>query len=407
MKGSDPDWAGFDPQTTELATDMTRLFTFVPDPSLEAAAEFRISIRSLPFLADHAFQDVVVLPGSFYIEMALSVHQELSKRAPGVVRNVIFQTPVMLSPEDTIIRVEVRNRGATTAEYTFYEGAVGNGGASIRRQYAARLEVDRSPSALQELVDESFSIEAFQAQAHDVIDSERFYKELRDNGNQYGPRFQCVSSIWRAGNQSLARLFSSGAENEPRSLRPTLLDSMTQLLASFMMGQGRTFILRSIERIEIANLHFPNPLWCHGRLLPEDEGDNNRVVGDIRLFDPSGRTYLQLSGVTFILLDSPEVPQENGGPTLVVASNFTAEPVEESLKFWAAHFNLLSKVEFAPYDQIFQQLLHADSAFLKNSAGVNTILLHLERWAAAKRDAVPDFDKERAERCFAKRKRYM
>jgi len=97
---------GFDPQSTaELAADMTRLFTFVPDPSLEASAEFRIGLRSLPFLADHAFQDVVVLPGSFYIEMALSVHQELSKRAPAVVRNVTFQNPVMLSPEDTIIRV--------------------------------------------------------------------------------------------------------------------------------------------------------------------------------------------------------------------------------------------------------------------------------------------------------------
>lgn len=406
MKGSDSDGAGFDPQSTaELAADMQRLFTFVPDPSLEASAEFRISLRSLPFLADHAFQDVVVLPGSFYIEMALSVHQELSESAPGVVRNVTFQNPVMLSPEDTIIRVEVRDRGATTAEYTFYEGAVGNGGASIRHQYAARLEIDRSPSALQSFVDASFSIEAFQAQAQDVIDSERFYKELRDNGNQYGPRFQCVSSIWRAGNQSLGRLFSAPAENEPRSLRPTLLDAMTQLLASFMMARGRTFILRSMERIEIADLNFPNPLWCHGRLLPQDEGENNRVVGDIRVFDPSGKTYLELSGVAFVLLDRPEAPEGNRGPMLVVASNFTAEPVEDSLKFWAAHFNLQSNIEFAPYDQIFQQLLQADSAFRRNTAGVNIILLQLEKWAAAEPDGRPAFDKERAELLFGKRKK--
>jgi FkbH-like protein/FkbM family methyltransferase len=406
MKGSDPDWAGFDPQSTaELAADLKRRFTFAPDPSLEASVEFTISLRSLPFLSDHAFQDMVVLPGSFYIEMALSVHQELSKRVPGVVRNLTFLNPIILSREDTIIRVEVRNRDAGTAEYTFYEGGVENGSTSVRRQYSARLEIDRSPSALLEFVDESFSIEAFQAQAHDVIDSERFYKELRDNGNQYGPRFQCVSSIWRAGNQSLGRLFSAGAENEPRSLRPTLLDSMTQLLGSFMMAQGRTFILRSIERIEIANLNFPNPLWCYGRLLPQDEGDNNRVVGDIRVFDPSGRTYLQLSGVVFILLDRPEVPPGNGGPMLVVASNFTAEPVEESLKFWAAHFNLQSNIEFAPYDQVFQQLLQTESAFRRNRAGVNIILLQLERWAAAERDAVPDFDRERAERCFGEHKR--
>src|ERR1700736_2326443 len=147
MKGSDPDWAGFDAQSTaELAGDLKPLFTFVPDPSLEASVEFRISLRSLPFLSDHAFQDMVVLPGSFYIEMALSVLQELSNRVPGVVRNLTFQNPIILSREDTIIRVEVRNRDASTAEYTFYEGEVETGSNSVPHQYSARLEIDRSPS---------------------------------------------------------------------------------------------------------------------------------------------------------------------------------------------------------------------------------------------------------------------
>jgi len=57
---------------------------------------------------------------------------------------------------------------------------------------------------------DAFSIEAFQAQSHAVIDSEQFYKALRENGNQYGPRFQNVSSIWRAGAQSLGRLSVAG-----------------------------------------------------------------------------------------------------------------------------------------------------------------------------------------------------
>ena len=133
---------------------MKHAFTFVPDPSLEACAECRISVRSLPYLADHAFQEMVVLPGSFYIEMALSVHQDPSKCAPSVVRNVTFQNPVVLSLDDTIIRVEVLSNGGATAEYTFYEVAVENGGAPLRCQYSARLEIDRSSSALQESVNE-------------------------------------------------------------------------------------------------------------------------------------------------------------------------------------------------------------------------------------------------------------
>src|ERR1017187_501919 len=100
MKASDPCRAG--KSTAEIAPSMKHLFTFLPDPSREASAEFRISLRSLPFLADHAFQDMVVLPGSFYIEMALSVDQELSTHPPAVIRNVTFQNPVVLSLEDTI-----------------------------------------------------------------------------------------------------------------------------------------------------------------------------------------------------------------------------------------------------------------------------------------------------------------
>ncbi len=406
MKVYDPGRAGFDPESTaEVASAMKCLFTFLPDPSLEASAEFRISLRSLPFLGDHAFQDLVVLPGSFYIEMALSVYQELSNHPPAVIRNLTFQNPVLLSPEDTFIRIEVRNSGADTAEYTFYEATVGNGGAPIRGQYAARLEIERKPSTLQESVDKSFSVEAFQAQADEVIESERFYKELRDNGNQYGPSFRCVSSVWRAGNKCIGRLSGPHAESGPQGVRPTLLDSMTQMLAPFMMARGRTFVLRSIERIEIANLNFPDTLWCHATLRPQIEGENNRVVGDVRVFDPSGKTRLELSGVDFVLLDRQEAAEENTAPKLVLASNFTADPVEDSLKFWAAHFNLQTNIEFAPYDQIFQHLLQTESAFRKNNAGVNIILLQLEKWAVAERDGLPACDKERAELLFGKRKK--
>ena len=405
MKVSDPGWAGFDPESTaELAPAMKHLFNFMPDPSLAACAECRISTRSLPFLADHAFQDVIVLPGSFYLEMALSVHREFFGSAPGVVRNVTFQNPVILSPEDTVIRIEVRNNGAASAEYTFCEAVVGNGGAPDYR-YAAKLEIESGPSALRESADESFSIERFQAQAHDVIDSERFYKQLRDNGNQYGPRFQCVSSIWRAGNQALGKLSWPSADNEPQCQRPALLDSMTQSLAPFMMAQGKTFVLRSIERIEIVNPNFPNTLWCHATVLTKAEGESTGVVGDVRVFGPSGKTYLELSGVAFVLLDGPETRGGNTAPKFVVASNFTADLLEDSLKFWAAHFNLQTSIEFAPYDQIFQQLLRADSAFRRNSAGVNIILLQLEKWAAAERRGALAFDKNRADQCFGTRKR--
>src|SRR5205085_587923 len=179
-------------------------------------------------------------------------------------------------------------------------------------------------------------IEAFQAQSHAVITSEHFYKTLRENGNQYGPHFQNVSSIWRAGDRSLGTLSVTHlhGEMEQYYLHPSLLDSVTQLLAPFVIEKGKTFILRSIEKVEVIDVNFPNTLWGQATLLPEDDGDEKGFRGNVRVFDESGKLYLDLSGVAFTLLDHVDVPDEEATANLVIASNFTAEPLEDALNFW-------------------------------------------------------------------------
>jgi FkbH-like protein/FkbM family methyltransferase len=387
---------------------MKHIVTFSPDRPLEAFAEFRLGIRSVPYLADHGFQDMVVLPGSFYIEMARCVERELSKRVPGLVRNVAFHNPVILSEEDTVIKVEVRDHGNGRVEYTFYEAGVEDGSARpSARQDAAKLEIDRNPSTPPKAGGDAFSIEAFQAQSDVVIDSERFYKTLRENGNQYGPRFQNVSSVWRAGGQSLGRLSVARqhGEIEPHYLHPSLLDSVTQLLAPFTMEKGKTFILRSIEKVEIADVNLPDALWGHATLLPKSDGDEKGFRGNVRVFDPSGKPYLELCGVAFTLLDRVDVADERAAAKLLIASNFTAEPLEDSLKFWGDHFGVQLGIEFAPYNQVFQQLLDTGSAFRRNGDGVNVILLGLEEWAGGDRHALMDLNKEKAGQCFGARPR--
>ena len=388
--------------TAEPSVVMQHLVTFSTDRPHETSAEFRIGIRSIPYLADHGFQDMVVLPGSFYIEMARCADRVLSKRIPCIVRNVRFFKPIILSAEDAFIQVEVRDCGDGRVEYTFYEAGIGDGSA---RQVAARLEIDRTASTPPGQAADAFSIEAFQAQAHAVIDSDRFYQRLRQNGNQYGPRFQNVSSIWRAGDQSLGRLFVARQDREiaPHFLHPTLLDSMTQLLAPFIMETGKTFILRSIAKLEVTDFDFPDALWGHATRLTQGDGEGS--LGNVRIFDQSGKQYLQLSGVAFTLLDRVDMADEKTAANLCIASNFTAEPLEDSLNFWGGHFGVPIRTEFSPYNQIFQQLLDAGSALRRNRDGTNVILLGLEEWAVGDRRALMTLAKEKAEQCFGARTR--
>ena len=40
--------------------------------------------------------------------------------------------------------------------------------------------------------------------------------------------------------------------------------------------------------------------------------------------------------------------------TTSIAATFTSEPVEASLRYWAHELEIDGRVEFAPYDQVFQ-----------------------------------------------------
>jgi len=66
---------------------------------------------------------------------------------------------------------------------------------------------------------------------------------------------------------------------------------------------------------------------------------------------------------------------------IAVAASFTAEPVAETLEFWMRKLGLEYEPRFAPYNQVFQQLLDPVSLLGSNRGGINVVLLRVEDWA--------------------------
>ncbi|HEY0455824.1 MAG TPA: HAD-IIIC family phosphatase, partial [Verrucomicrobiae bacterium] len=69
--------------------------------------------------------------------------------------------------------------------------------------------------------------------------------------------------------------------------------------------------------------------------------------------------------------------------TLAIGGTFTTEPLAESIEFLKRELNFPITLQFTPYNQIFQQLLDANSLFLRNERGLNVLLIRLEDWAKA------------------------
>src|SRR5262245_39108129 len=68
---------------------------------------------------------------------------------------------------------------------------------------------------------------------------------------------------------------------------------------------------------------------------------------------------------------------------LALAATFTAEPVQDALDFWMGELGLPMVVEFAPYGQVFQQLLDPTGLLSRNRRGVNMVLVRPEDWLRA------------------------
>jgi FkbH-like protein len=64
--------------------------------------------------------------------------------------------------------------------------------------------------------------------------------------------------------------------------------------------------------------------------------------------------------------------------TFGISATFTAEPLLDTLAFWFDELSLRYRTEFAPYHQVFQQLLDPSSLLRANANGSNAVLVRIE-----------------------------
>ena len=366
----------------------TNILPNLSQPSHARWAAFNINVRSFPYLADHGFQDVLVLPGSVCIQMALLAHEKIFQHKATALRAIGFQNPVILSDKDIAIKVKAHHVAPDLVEYAFVEQSPGDPVADDNPRCFAKLEVVSGGASKRKRAPNKSSLERFKRHADSVISGEELYQALRNNGNQYGPRFQTVSKVWRAGDRVLARVSIPNGESQgQQGLHPVALDSVVHVAAARALESGRTFALASIDSIEIHEPRLPEHFWVYAKRYAATNNGNG-FAADIVVFDESGRIHLELRRVAIAYLNRNEAGtvKTTKPLPLCVASTFTAEPLEDSLKFWANSFGFPIDVRFASYGQVFQSLLDGESAFHHNQDGFNVVLLALEDWIARDRD---------------------
>lgn len=96
-------------------------------------------------------------------------------------------------------------------------------------------------------------------------------------------------------------------------------------------------------------------------------------LADIQLFSAEEIAALSAKRKFNDLLEAAPVAK------LAISATFTAEPIADYVKYWSNRFDHPVQVQFASYNQVFQELLEPDSLTSRND-GANVLLVRFEDW---------------------------
>ncbi|WP_424190547.1 SDR family NAD(P)-dependent oxidoreductase [Actinokineospora sp. G85] len=182
----------------------------------------RLSLRTHPWLADHAIGGVVLVPGTVYVDLAVRAGDEFGF---GVLEELVIEAPLVL-PEHggTRVQVAVGGPGATGSRavdvYSLREDDPDGGWT----RHATGLLAESGTRA----ATEGFDFAAWPPAGAEPVPVETFYPDLLERGYAYGPAFQGMRAVWRRGAEVFAEVSLPEEHREDAGrfgVHPALLDA--------------------------------------------------------------------------------------------------------------------------------------------------------------------------------------
>ncbi|GII95954.1 type I polyketide synthase [Sinosporangium siamense] len=238
-------------------------------------ATARWSLRTHPWLADHAVSGVVVVPGASLVEAVIRVGDEFGC---GRVEELTLHAPVLLPARGTLqVQIEVAAPDESgLREVTLHTRPDEPG--SGWTHHASGLLGASAPEA----AEEAACFATWPPRGAVPVPLDGFYPGLRDHGYDYGPLFQGVRAAWALDGHVYAdvALPEEARRDATRfGLHPALLDSALHTAALGPLGteHGRTGLPFAWSGV---SLHATGAVELRVRLSPAGPGTVSVALAD-------------------------------------------------------------------------------------------------------------------------------
>ncbi|WP_320774774.1 beta-ketoacyl synthase N-terminal-like domain-containing protein, partial [Streptomyces sp. CRN 30] len=192
----------------------------------------RLSVRTHPWLADHAVGGTVLLAGTAFLELAVRAGDEVGCDR---VEDLTLAAPLAL-PEDGGVQVQVWIGSPDETgrrALTLYSRPDGDDELPWTQHAAGTLASGAHRA-------EEFDAAVWPPADAEAVDLDGFYDGLAAAGFSYGPAFRGLRAVWRRGEETFAEvaLDAGPAGDAPGfGLHPALLDAALHATALAPLGE--------------------------------------------------------------------------------------------------------------------------------------------------------------------------
>ncbi|MFD8726287.1 SDR family NAD(P)-dependent oxidoreductase, partial [Streptomyces sp. NPDC059629] len=205
----------------------------------------RLSLRTHPWLADHAVGGTVLVPGTGLVELAVRAGDEVGC---GTLEELVIEAPLVL-PEQGGIRVQVAVGGPdesgsrTVTVYSMSEDTAEDHNSDAWTRHATGILTATSAAPVP-----GFDFTAWPPPGAEQVPVAGGYDLLAAAGYGYGPVFQGVRAVWRRGEELFAEVALPDEQRDSAArfgIHPALLDAalhpvMLDVALADPAGEGRT-----------------------------------------------------------------------------------------------------------------------------------------------------------------------
>jgi len=246
----------------------------------------------LPFLADHLIYDKIVASAACHIAMLLGATELTFGTQRSVLEEILFEHALVVPPAGCTVQLILTQQEPDKAAFKL----ISFGADSTHWTVHVTGKILTKPLIENSTVKPE-TCQALWNQCPQTMTAAEFYQIQHERYIHLGPSYQWMGPLCWGNPEAVCQINRppSVIDAENYQLHPGLIDAGFGLLASAIdIEIEETFVPFSIEKISFYQRPNHFPLWGHLKLRAESGED--RLIGDIRLFDPSGQMIVEFIG---------------------------------------------------------------------------------------------------------------